>query len=128
MDEPLRRSTPTILAYLIKIRSAVVTLDGPLKKYFGGKTASAELDAVKAALETTDTEQEASRTSGPVETQALYEAVGRLVEDIEDVIRAGKSAFDGDSAMRARFNKDLILRARRAKKDDSAPSGNATTP
>ena len=41
---------------------------------------------------------------------------GRLSEDI---IRAGKSAFDGNAAMVAKFNKDLILRARRAGKNES---------
>lgn len=119
LDEPLRRSTPRFVAYLIKIRAAVVALDGPLQKHFGGKKASMELDTVKAALEKADTDQEAAQASGPVETQALNETVGRLLEDIEDIIRAGKSAFDGNAAMVAKFNKDLILRARRAGKNES---------
>lgn len=124
VDTPWGRSTPRAIAYLIKIRSAVEKLDAPLAKYFGGAKASDELDAVKAALEQADTDQESAQAAGPVETQALNEAIGRLLEDIEDVIRAGKSAFDGNATMVASFNKDLILRARRQKKDapDEAPT------
>lgn len=57
--------------------------------------------------------------------QALHEAMGRVLEDIEDLIRAGKSAFDGKATMAAKFNKDLILRARRRKKDEA---GKTETP
>ena len=117
VNDLLRRSTPKTIAYLIKIRAAVEALDEPLKKHFGGKKASAELDTVKAALEKADTDQETAQASGPLETQALHEAVGRLLEDIEDLIRAGKSAFDGQATQAAQFNKDLILRARGRKKD-----------
>ena len=119
LDEPLKRSTPRTIAYLIKIRSAVETLDVPLMKHFGGAKASVELDTVKAALEQADTDQESAQAAGPVETQALNESVGRLLEDIEDIIRAGKSAFDGNAIVAAQFNKDLILRARRYNKDAS---------
>ena len=47
-----------------------------------------------------------------------------MLEQIEDLNRAGKIAFDGDAATRGKFNKDILLRARkeRAKKDE------ATTP
>jgi hypothetical protein len=124
VDDSLRRSTPKTLAYLIKIRSAVETLDVSLKKHFGGKSALAELDAVKVGLEQADTDQESTLAAGPVETQTVHEAMGRLLEDIEDIIRAGKSAFDGQAMIAAKFNKDLILRARRKKKDvveDDAP-------
>jgi hypothetical protein len=117
VETPWGRSTPKAIAYLIQIRSAVVVLDEPLKKHFAGKKASDVLDAVKALLEKADTDQESAQVAGPVETQALNEAVGRLLEEIEDVIRAGKSAFDGNATMAAQFNKDLILRARRHKND-----------
>jgi len=126
VSDGLRRSTPKIIAYLARIRPAVEALDGVLTKHFGGKKASEELDLVKAGLEKADTDQEAAVASGPVETQALYEAMGRLLEDIEDVIRAGKSAFDGEAVVAAQFNKDLILRARGRKKD--APAEPVTTP
>jgi hypothetical protein len=129
VDEPLKRSTPKAIAYLIKIRSAVEKLDAPLTKHFGGAKASVELDTVKAALEKTDTDQESAQLAGPIETQALNEAVGRLLEDIEDIIRAGKSAFDGNATMAASFNKDLILRARRQKKDEPEdPPGGTPNP
>ena len=34
---------------------------------------------------------------------------------IEDLNRAGKMAFDGDAVQIARFNKDILLRARKAR-------------
>ncbi len=120
VDEPLRRSTPRTIAYLIKIRPAVLSLDEVLKKHFAGQKPSVELDVLKTALEKADTDQETAQAAGPVETQALHEAMGRVLEDIEDLIRAGKSAFDGNATMVAKFNKDLILRARRRKKDEAA--------
>ncbi len=126
VDDQLRRSTPRTIAYLLKIRAAVLTLDEPLKKHFGGQKASDELDAVKAALEKADTDQEAAVASGPMETQALHEAMGRVLEDIEDLIRAGKSAFDGQATKAALFNKDLILRARGRKK--AQPPAETTPP
>jgi len=127
VDEPLQRSTPRTVAYLIQIRAAVEKLDEPLKKHFGGKKASAELNAVKTALEEADTDQESAQTLGPVETQKLNEVIGRLLEDIEDIIRAGKSAFEGQATIAAQFNKDLILRARRNKEDENnePPPGGA---
>lgn len=126
VDEPLRRSTPRVIAYLLKIRPAVLALDEALKKHFGGQKASVELDALKLALENADTQQEAAHVAGPLETQAVNEAVGRVLEDIEDLIRAGKSAFDGNATMAAKFNKDLILRARGRKKDEPAPTPEPT--
>lgn len=128
LDAPLTRSTPRMVAYLIKIRPAVTKLDAALKKHFGGAVASALLDAAKTALENADTEQETAHAAGPVETRALNEAIGRLLEDIEDVVRAGKSAFDGNATMMSRFNKDLILRARGRKPPEEAPQGDTTTP
>ena len=122
-DEPLRRSTPKLVGYLLKIRPAVIALDEALKKHFNGKKASEELDAVKAALEGADTEQETARALGPLETQALNETVGTLIEAMEDSIRAGKSAFDGDAQRAALFNKDILLRARR-KNEAAEPTTN----
>jgi hypothetical protein len=118
VETPWGRSTPKAIAYLIKIRPAVLALDASLKKYFAGKNASDVLDTVKLALEKADTDQESAQAEGPVETQALNATVGQVLEDVEDVIRAGKSAFDGDAPRLALFNKDLILRARGHNKDE----------
>jgi hypothetical protein len=48
----------------------------------------------------------------PAATQHLYEAKGRLLEAITELNRIGQIAFDGDASSRARFNKDILLRAR----------------
>lgn len=108
----LGRSTPQIVAYLTRIAPAVERLDGDLVRYFGGARASKILAEVKARLERADTEQEAALAALPAETARIYEAKGRVLELIEDLNRAGRSAFDGDAMMAALFNKDLVLRAR----------------
>lgn len=123
VGEVLGRSTPRISKYLAMIRPGVETLDPALKGHFKGQTASIELDAVKDALDLADTAQELARKNAPGNTLALYEVMGKVLEQIEDLNRAGKSAFDGDAATRGKFNKDILLRARkeRSKKTAEAP-------
>jgi hypothetical protein len=113
VGETLGRSTPKISKYLATIRPGVETLDPALAKHFKGSKASSALDAVKSALDTADTAQELARNDAPGETLSLYEAMGKVLEQIEDLNRAGKIAFDGDAATRGKFNKDILLRARK---------------
>lgn len=117
----LGRSTPKISKYLTEIRPGVVTLDPALAKHFKGQLASIELDMLKSALDHADTAQELARTNAPGETLSLHEVMGQVLEQIEDLNRAGKIAFDTDASTRAKFNKDILLRARKErpkKKDD----------
>jgi hypothetical protein len=128
--EPLARSTPKISRYLDDIRPAVVKLDDALapafKKAFAGKKPSEALDQVKGALDTADATQETALAALPAQTLGVYEAKGRLLEAIEDVNRAGLIAFDGDAAAMAPFNKDVLLRARRARAQaHAAPASKA---
>ena len=126
----LARSTPRISKYLAEIRPAVVTLEPTLAKHFKGQQASVLLDACKSALDAADTEQELARANAPGETAALHETMGRVLEQIEDLNRAGKIAFDTDSVTRAKFNKDILLRARkaRAKKTDASTAAAPPAP
>jgi hypothetical protein len=129
--EALGRSTPKISKYLATIRPAVATLEPALKAHFKGQTAVEILDEVKAALDSADTAQELARKDAPGETLALYEVMGKVLELIEDLNRAGKSAFDGDAATRGKFNKDILLRARKErakKKGEDAPKGGGAAP
>lgn len=119
----LERSTPRIVKYLTEIRPAVLALDPVLAKHFKGQLPSLELDMAKTALDQADTAQELARKHAPSETLALYEAMGQVLEQIEDLNRAGKIAFDSDPGTRAKFNKDILQRARkeRAKAKTAAP-------
>lgn len=123
----LARSTPRISKYLAEIRPGVVTLEPALAKHFKGQQASVLLDACKSALDAADTEQELARANAPGETVALHETMGRLLEQIEDLNRAGKIAFDTDATTRAKFNKDILLRARKAR-PKKADGGVIATP
>lgn len=125
VGEKLGRSTPKISAYLTRVRPAVLAIDDHLKKHFGGKTGTEVLDTVKTALDTADASQENAFASLPAETLAVYETKGRVLEAVEDLNRAGKSAFDGQPEIAGKFNKDILLRARssRPKKDKPAGDG-----
>ena len=114
VDEALGRSTPKLSAYLTRIRPSVVALDAQLARAFKARAASAELDLVKAALDGADATQEVALGDAPEQTLRLYELMGTVLEQIEDLNRAGRTAFDGDSQTRARFNKDILLRGREA--------------
>jgi hypothetical protein len=118
----LGRSTPRLSDYLNRIRPSVVAIDEDLKRFFGGQLASAELDAAKAALDAADAKQESAIEGLPEATQKVYEAKGRVLEAIEDLNRAGRSAFDGDAEKAAQFNKDILLRARRERKRSTDPA------
>lgn len=108
------RSTSKMSDWLSKVRPAVARLDAELAPFFGGKVASAELDAVKAALDGADTTQELAVAALPEQTQQVYELQGRVLEAIEDLNRAGRTAFEGQAEVAAKFNKDILLRARKA--------------
>lgn len=123
VGETLDRSTPRISSYLSKIRPSVVKLDGALAKAFKGQNASEVLDKVKAALDGADTAQEVALKNAPDHTLALYEAMGKVLEQIEDMNRAAKTAFDGDAKTTAKFNKDILLRGRKAAKKAQEEEG-----
>lgn len=123
---PLRRDSKRISAYLTKIRPALVALDDDLKGYFGDVAPSTIVDTLKTELDTASAKRTVVLSELPEATQQIYEAKGRVLELIEDLNRAGKGAFDGDAVKMAQFNKDIVLRARRARKHGTTTTTTAT--
>jgi hypothetical protein len=113
--EALRISSSKISKYLIKVRSFVEKLDGQLTPYFGGRSPAAELEAVKSALDDAGVAQETLRAQLPGATLKLYMSSGALLDQIEDLNRVAKIAFDDRRDIAAQFNKNLIRRASRFK-------------
>lgn len=111
----LGRSTPVILEYLTRIHDTVARFDNDLRPYFGGESALAMLERTRTALDRAQGKQEASLASLPEETLRVYEAKGRLLSLIERLNRIARIAFDGQAHIIAKFNKDLILRSRKAR-------------
>jgi hypothetical protein len=109
-------SAPRIVGYLNKIAGAVELLDEPLRPFFKNQKASELLRGVRDALSDADAAQELTLAGVPEETLKVYEAKGRLVEAIEDLNRIAAIAFDGDAELRGQFNKDILSRARKARK------------
>ncbi|HCF58418.1 MAG TPA: hypothetical protein DFS52_10545 [Myxococcales bacterium] len=77
----------------------------------GGESPHARLVELRTRLEKADSTQEIAQDEFPKETRAFYLAKGRLLTLIEKLHRI---AFDGDALTAADFNKEMLLRARRA--------------
>lgn len=116
---PLGRSPTAISKYLGDVRSLVEKHDSLLRPYFGGKSALAELDFVKDELDQAQEIQEIDYKALPLETLKFYEAKGRALFLIEKANRIGKRAFAGQAELIALYNKDLIQRARKARRKAS---------
>ena len=112
----LGRSTPKVSDYLNQISEPVKKLDGVLKEYIEGESASAQLATVKKNLDDADVVQETSLAGLPEETLKIYEIKGRVLQAIEDINRLAKNAFDKQATVVAQFNKDILLRARKEQK------------
>jgi hypothetical protein len=113
----LRRSSPKIAEHLRKIRNLVVKLETGLAPYFGGRSPTAVHDQIISDLADANRDQEVKRGGLAPESLELYEAKGAMLEIIEDFNRIGRIAFPGRAEIAAKFNKDILLRARgRAKK------------
>jgi hypothetical protein len=125
----LGRSVPTIAGYLLGVKGPLLKLDADFAPYFAGKSPSTLLVDVGHALDTADVTQETGIKSLPEATLTVYETKGRLLENIEDLNRIAKIAFEGDARARALFNKDILLRARKAAKGtpSDAAAGDAKT-
>jgi hypothetical protein len=79
------------------------------------------LATAKQKLDTADTAQELTLANLPEETLKIYEAKGRVLEAIEDLNRLAKNAFAGQAEIIGKFNKDLLLRARKERKKVEDP-------
>jgi hypothetical protein len=123
----LKGSTRRMLDYLDNIRPRVAAVEERLKPHFQGESPLAKIDEARAALEQADCAQEMQRTELPTKTLELYEVKGRLLESIERINRVARLAFDGRADVIARYNKDILLRARQASAQQPAP-GTVTTP
>lgn len=111
----IKSSVPKMVGWLVKVRPSVEALSTRLAKRLGGMDPVATLDAAKAKLETADVVQERSLQDLPGETLAVYEAKGRALLLIAELNDAGRNAFDDDANEAAKFNKDIIVRARKAR-------------
>ncbi len=122
----LGREASKITAYLEKIRPHVAALDGELRRHFGGKSASELLDQAKSAVDRAGSGQGAQDV--PEDKIEIFGAKGRVLEMIEDLNRAGRIAFEGQAETVGKFNKDVVLRARRQRSSGSgAAAGGATS-
>lgn len=113
----LYRTTKRIRAYLGDIRPSVEKLDAALGPFFEsaypGLKPSEVVERARKALEDADQQQEVGLKDLPTKTRALYELKGLVLQLIEDMNRVARIAFDGNAAALGKFNKDILLRARK---------------
>ncbi|MGI5861504.1 MAG: hypothetical protein ACOX6T_05535 [Myxococcales bacterium] len=114
VDKRVGRSTRKLLEHADRTRDFVAALDEQLKPYFAGQSALAEHDRLRKALFEANAKQEDAREVGPEKTVDLNVAKGRVLELIDDMNRVGRVAFMDNAEIAGRFNKDILLRARRA--------------
>lgn len=112
----LGRSPTAYASYFDKIGPALARVDSLLAPYFNGESPSNKASDLAIRLRQVDADQEGKLDALPADTQELYALKGELLDLIEELNRAGRRAEEGNAAERARFNKDLILAARRKKK------------
>jgi hypothetical protein len=124
----LKRSAPKLSSYLTRIQPAVAKLDSHLTKAFAGNKASDVLAAMKTALDGASVTQEIAWKTLPKETLLVCETKGRVLEAIEDLNRAAKSAFDKQPETAALFNKDVLDRARRERKKKAKTQAQEAAP
>jgi len=120
------KATADIVGYLGRIAGPVGRIEKQLEPFRKKRTparAVDELAVLQKDLQDADETQETSRDALPAETFALYVLKGQVLEDIEDVNRLGRVAFDGDAVRAAKFNKDILLRARRSRSGDGGGGG-----
>ena len=116
----LARSVPAIASYLTTVQPTVKRLDAFFKPYVK-VVASERIGELRSQLEAADAKQESAVGSTPELTAKIYEAKGRVLEAIEELNGIAKNAFAGNAAVIGKFNKDLLLRARRERAAKEAP-------
>ena len=109
------QTTPEVLAHLGALAPKLAPLDDHLARFFEGQKASELVKAAWERLRDADALQEKTRADLPTETLALLELKGRVLDLIEEINGIARIAFEGRSEIRAKFNKDLLYRGRRAK-------------
>lgn len=117
----LGRSVPAIVSYLTTVQPTVKILDAFFKPYLK-VVASERIGELRVKLEASDTKQEAAVSSTPEVTAKIYEAKGRVLETIEELNGIAKNAFKGNAVVIGKFNKDLLLRARRERAEKEDPT------
>jgi len=117
----VERSVPRIIDYLDRVRPLVKRMEAGLRPYFRGESAVLLLDAVRASLESVKAQQESPGAGPEDSSSALEEAKGQLLGLVEDLNRVAAIAFHGRADVIGRFNKDLLLRARRSKSGRAEP-------
>lgn len=104
-------STPLLLEYLQKISGPAQRLAPHFRRFNEGRCIHEDIVAVVEELGQTDAEQEVARGALPADTLAFHEHKGYVLEQVEELNRLAKNAFDGQAHMIGQFNKDLYLRA-----------------
>ena len=109
------RSVPRLSVYLSNITPMIIRMDEALKTYFNGKSAAAELAAIRLGIDSKATTQALALLALPAETLGVYEAKGRVLEMIEDINRLGHNAFEDAPEVARQFNKAILARAKRSR-------------
>ena len=115
------RTTPSTIMFIEKIAPLVARLDTRMERFFPGQKVSEMLTQAAARLAGADTAQERARQGLPEETMAVNELKGKILDQVEELNGIASMAFDGQAELRAKFNKDLLLRGIQRRKPTTDP-------
>lgn len=104
----------------------VAKLETAFAPYFKQQILTKLIDDARAKLDAASATQEVDIASLPEDTAIMYERKGRLLEHIEDMNAIARNAFEDAPETRAKFNKDILNRGRRAKKASESPTTPST--
>jgi len=126
----LLQSSADLAAYLLRVEPLIAKLDSQLSRFFGGLLPSELVRESVTELQEADSAQELARQELPAGTQERLELKGRLLDLIDELNGVARIAFDGQAQKRARFNKDILLRARRggSARNPQGPASPAVDP
>ncbi len=118
----VERSTTKIVAFLDRIRPGIKKIDAALKPYLNGESAADLLETAYNELTIANKRQEVARSGAPDKTVQMNETKGRALQLVEDMNRIAKLAYYGQAQVIGRFNKDILLRARRSRSGKAEPA------
>jgi len=125
---PLGRVASRISSYLSRLKVPAAKLDTAFAPFFKNQPLTHLLDAARTRLDTASTSQEVDLAGLPEDTAALYERKGHLLEAIEDLNAVARNAFSDAPETRAKFNKDILNRGRKAKPPTDPTPGPTPAP
>ena len=109
----LGNSAKGLITHGKNTKEILTNLNDFFVSYFEGASPIEEHNRLLKLAEDANAQQETSAEASPPLTAEINATKGRLLELLDDLNRVGRVAYMNNAEIAARFNKDILLRARR---------------